>query len=43
MAEEGGFEPPSPLRAYTISSRALSTTQPFLHAYYIRIHTMNEL
>jgi hypothetical protein len=33
LAERGGFEPPRPVRVYSLSRRALSTTQPSLHTY----------
>src|SRR5213080_5407523 len=43
MAEREGFEPPIPVKVYTLSRRAPSATRPSLRAHYLHFHFISEL
>src|ERR1700684_3859731 len=42
LAEREGFEPPIPVKVYTLSRRAPSATRPSLRAHYFRFYFIRE-
>src|SRR5713101_2212972 len=43
LAEREGFEPPIPVKVYTLSRRAPSATRPSLRAHSFHFHFIREL